>query len=236
MNLRKVLSLSVATAVIAALGVAPASAQLQQFASFLYNSGQDLVSYNNGNLGGTDIPIRFNYNTGAESFLGTPSIGFAVQDAFLTFTAARVADAGTAGPLNFQSMNLSSFAIRRSSDNSNLLSGSVIPSLFSGTSGGATASIEGSVSSGSAIVFTSDYLTFPTIPPSTNASLTWTFNNITPLLGLSGNNIQNFNSTVQGAFSYTPPRLDVVPEPGTVALLGALGVIGTAFGVRRFRK
>lgn len=240
MNKARNLRYSLTALALVATSAMPASAQLQQFASFLYNAGTDLVSYNAGNINGTDIPIVFNYNEVMPPFLGTPSVGFGAINARLSFSGTRDNDAIMETAISgLQRVNLNSFTIVGAAgsvaDGMNLISGSAVPSKLTGIFNGATATLSGTVSSGSTIMFTSDFLTFPTIPPATNASFTWTLNNVQPGLSLSGNNYNNFNSTVQGAFSYSPEAA-VIPEPGSVAFLIASVGIGGGFMLSRLRK
>lgn len=225
-----------ATGLIATLSTSGASAQaLTQFASFLYNSQTSDVIYSNmGSVQGTNIPIRFEYNPGAVFFGGTAGNIGTTYDAALSFTGTTASPVVSFFGFGGQNINITSFSIIGSSGvvtGQNLLSGSLLNVSVLGTLGGATANISGDVLTGSSIMYTSSYLMFPTIPPATNAGFSWALNNVSPPLGIQGNNFRDFTSTVQGGFSYTA----VVPEPGQVASL-VMGGAGLALVLWKRRK
>lgn len=205
----------------------------QQFASF--SSDTSGVFYVNGVLAGDDLPIIFNFN--AHPTLNAPSIGYNSINAILSFTATPVGAAQQFGMFGVQDFQLSSFTILGASgsvaDGQLLLGGTVDPVQFSGTIDTTNATLSATMSNGSSFLYTSDFLTFP---PGDNASLNWGFSSLAPPFSVNNGGINSFVGNISsGSFSDTlDKRNQVVPEPGTVSLLCAIGV--TLIGARVLRK
>ena len=237
-------------ALVAAIGASsllPASAVTYQFCSFSYNTafGQIFAHYDNasGVLSGVNVPVKFNYVSGVIS--GVPVTGFGSIDATLTFHAVRKADASgnVNGPTlgrnleqamtltDFSLISTQAFTVRGVLGKHNLLSGSAGNALdpddyalLAGRNGGATASLDGSISGGTSVVFSSDFIDFHN---STDADFKFNFDGINPTFRKGGLNLLTFNAQLTGQFGVNPaPTAADVPEPGSVALV--LGLAGPA--------
>ena len=232
MLFRNAITLTCAAGTLAAMNVAPASAQT--FASFLYN-GPATTSYDSatGVFSGVDIPIGFTFNV-------PNSLDITSHSATLTFNASRISDFTQAtffgSRFDAQQLVLTSFHIT-GLDGGNLLSGSnITPATLLGADGSSVASLSGSQNSaGTGIHFQSDYLTFPAVTAA-DTDLSWTLENITPRFSGTtgpGANFNSFQSSITGAFRSPTAG---VPEPGAIALIGSFFVCGSVFGASRLRR
>lgn len=224
-----------AAAAVALLSVKPASAATLVFGSFSY-VGPTTVSYDNstGSLTGFSVPIAFNYVSGASGVVGTPATGYGPQAATLTFSANRLGNVATGFGQGAQEMALTAFSITRDTPfggKSNLLSGSATKSVLHGTLGGSVANLEGSMSAGATIVYTSDFLTFP---PPTDADFSWAMQSVSPPLAISGTNFRSFNASIAGTFGYNG-RPSSVPEGSSLALL-TVGLVPVGMLLRKRRS
>ena len=200
-----------------------------------------LASFSQTQLNAT--PFTYTNATGAFSATTTVDFNFLVpntdgvgsQAATLTLTGTTTGPVTNAAGLLIESLNITNFAIRRVSDNANLLSGT-----FNGTISGAGAagSIVGSESAGHSVVFTSDFLVnvgggLQSVATLFSRDASFSLAGITPgPLTQSGGNLSgspapsNFSAAISGVFS-------AVPEPSTVLLMG-LGLV--AVPVLRLRR
>lgn len=125
---------------------------------------------------------------------------------------------------------------------SNLLSGTFTTAYISGLRGGATGATGGSLSGGSSIMFTSDFLNFTGAQDlgmslSLNSIVSRATSPVNPankgLNNVTGKALRSFFATTQGTFSADPaPLVNGIPEPQTWALmLVGFGLVG--FSARR---
>ena len=241
MSLRRAL---IQGAIIASVGIGSltqASAITFQFGSFSYDTafGSIFPTYDNltGVLSGINIPVKFNYVSGVIS--GNPATGFGSLDAKLTFHAVRKSDStgNASGPTlggnleqamtltDFSLTSNSSFTVMGVTGRRNLLSGNagndLDPSdyaLLAGKNRGSTSSLDGSISGGTSIEFTSDFVNFTGL---SDADFKFNFNGISPSFRKgANNNFQSFFSQLTGQFGANPaPSAINAPEPGGLALI-----------------
>jgi hypothetical protein len=187
------------------------------------------------------------------TFSGAPLVGGAVNSvpymANLTLMATSSAPAELAATSALQTYNTVSFSFIASAANGgvaigdNLLSGTsgalgeINGGLLSGTINGESATFSGSdVTSGidlNQVTFTSDFLTFTGLDDSYAYSLTsvdpmYFFNDNGTPGDITDDFIRSFDASGTGTFAAA-----FVPEPGSVAMLISMGVVGLAFLRRR---
>jgi len=224
----------------------PASAQT--FASFSYDNVGNVVYTNaTGNLSSpTPVNVQFHFNAagfgpGLLQPAGGPAGLLLPVAATLTLTGHNTGPAVVGTP-DSQPYVIDGFQIIEvggMNPGANLLSGTASPAILTATDTGTTAGLTASLPpAGTAISFTSDFVTFPS---AVSASDVFTFTEPSPNpVTIAGNgNFQGSGGSdlllhPDGSFTFIPPS--GVPEPGTVALFSSLVVCGSAFGLRRLRR
>jgi hypothetical protein len=149
-------------------------------------------------------------------------------DALFTLTASNTSPATLVGNQIFESFT-GSFTITSASCGAggNCLSGTFIDG-FGGKLNGSSATLSASTPSSNAVTFTSDII--PMSELGLERALSFSLAGVSPFLTMSGTTIASTTAQFSGVFSANP---QAVPEPGSLALLGA-GVLGLGFvGSRR---
>ncbi len=256
-NAIKIASLAAA----ALLATTSASAQVSSFASFLSNAtgtnmrfarlgsganvnGRSIEFFTTATasanvVGGTAVSFQFD-NLGAfSSFVGNVPAVWTMQgtvtNTSATINGSTITQTNLTGTFSFIANAPITYG---SASGTNLLSGSFSQVTMSGGVASSSGGISGSTTGGSAITYTSDFLTFA---PTANLDFGLTLTQISPLLGFTAaraihavnpnTTIKNvFRARAVGAFSADPPPVPpAVPEPGTWAMMIAgMGLVGFA--------
>jgi len=229
------------------------------FAQFIEQTGGNAFSFTGGNAGtlsttNTLVFFQFKSTGGITTLQPTPFD--ANISGRLTFSAIANGTSATAGSNPSQQFGTTSFTFTSAANQvvggilipagTNLLTGTVTPSGFplvagtlSGPNGGSSATYSGSDVNpppgfANNVTFSSAYLNFT---GSFNDAYAYSFSSVSPFFSLGGafpfQFINRFTAAGSGTFSS-----DVVPEPGSIALLAGMGITfgGIAFSRRRRRN
>lgn len=244
---------SVAAAVV--LAGAPAQAALTTFANFTGLDSNAGVRFQNGaanNVGGTSGSL-YTLNTATNtqgsrlvsfSFL-QPTLAASVTNVTSSFTlfASTAAPAQTFGGFTLQSNLVGGFSFLSTSAitvgnkayaaGSNLLTGTFNDVSIAGQTNSSSAAYGGSTTSGSTILFTSDFVTFA---PQSDYDFSISLTSLSPLLfAQPGKALRSFTAYSTGSFSSEPaPLVNAIPEPTVWGMLiVGFGLVGVQSRRRR---
>ena len=239
---------------VAGLAAVPAQAALTTFANFtgadantgirFQNSNPDNISGVGGSLYTVDtvtgLPgsrdVSFSFLLPALSGVSDVAASFTL----LANTAAPAQTYGTfmvepnlTGGFSFLSKNAITVGGTTYAAGSNLLSGTFSDVSISGETSGSTAAYGGSTTSGSTILFTSDFVSFV---PNSDFDMSISLSALSPLLFANpGASLRSFEAYSTGSFSSEPaPIVGGVPEPSVWGMLiVGFGLVGVQVRRRR---
>ena len=182
--------------------------------------------------------VKFSFTNPVLAKLGSLQAAFTFQGDTLASSpallAGKVLDQDLAnGTFSFIYSGASPLRVWRTTylPGANLLSGTVTNYDIFGKASATSGGVSGSTTSGSAIVFTSDFLDFT---KTRQRDFAFALTSISPKLAAeSGAALRTFRSVAGGQFSASPqPKITAVPEPATWAMM-LLGFFGLGSVVRR---
>lgn len=240
---------------VAGFAAVPAQAALTTFANFtgidanagvrFQNSAADDVSGTGGTLSTIDTTTGLPGSRLVKFSFLPPQLAAAVNDITATFTttATTASPAQVFGAITVESNLSGSFSFMSTSAitvgstvyaaGSNLLSGTFTDVSITGQTNATAAAYNGSTSSGSTILFTSDFLTFA---PNSDFDFSIALTSLSPLLFADpGKALRTFEAYSTGSFSSEPaPLVGGVPEPSVWGMLiVGFGLVGVQVRRRR---
>lgn len=246
---------SVAAAVV--LAGAPAHAALTTFANFTGLDSNTGVRFQNGaanNVSGTSGSLYTIDSSSPSNAPGSrlvsfsflqPTLAATVNNVTSSFTlfASTASPAQTFGSFTLQSNLVGGFSFLSTSAiavgntvyaaGSNLLSGTFNDVSIAGQTNASSAAYGGSTTSGSTIVFTSDFVTFA---PQSDYDFSISLTSLSPLLfAQPGSALRSFEAYSTGSFSSEPaPLVNAIPEPTVWGMLiVGFGLVGVQSRRRR---